>query len=1088
MFIETFTVCGLASLDDRSFRFQPGLNVLHCDGPTTVLVSEVVRWFLYCREASDFRLSMELSSQHGYVEMRIRLVGNREAFREWRGKKRSTDPDRICLQRVFRKPHTVKVDGCFQMQFEQFCSEMEQTGVYFRTESFSPLNVLGRNEISRWVTPARSLWKIVHECLKIEAFRDHANQDQLFKSIQRRKLNSTKIYDFQEKIDELNGKIDGTKMFLKLKANVDMLAGGIAKKELNIYQQVLNTYETKLMKVVRENELMEERLVTLSIKLDEETGVFPQLLDLMIADIERDVLDSVHDKGNAMYNQPMFDLTNNLEDDINKSLGQIQAKLDSILIQSNIIDELNASVTQTESEIELNENCLHLLCMTGDDRMTELGDYKRSVFQLVEKTRAELFQFEIGATSLDHLIKRSRTCLVMPEQSNERVFLLRKGKDLSNELGEVTRVLLKSKLSTLDLYRKLSQNESLILNNGRKIDSLSYETIRGVAEIRHFIETTDISDLKSNFVGFVFEHLMFSEPAVTASVIPYLTHLLTVAVFWKQDLMMNVVKNLRPTICYDVLAIDMVLSDAIPSPEHVKENVFPLTNLLVESPIHPVLVNLLKPYYYTTETSGETSYEVGPDCTVIYLNEDVMFNEGGCLTGGYLPSGDILIVTLMSSLELFRESIDIKQHLEIAKKSILELQDRMSRIQIELVAVGEDSFKRFDNLYHSILDWFSLPTNLLHLKDQRKAWTRKKCQLASWNSLLELVAKDQYEDRSHYQQIVIDRNNSLAPLRRKLHQNETSYNKMLIDLKDDLRVLRELLFHANAIRHFTALPELRQQLTRVWDDFGKDLHEKLNLLRTELAGRDQTVLLNELDQLEQESIEPQRKLMELNDRLREADGFYQELCDQLKGTQVNRKQIKLSRNDDLKRLYQYKRQLYDKDTQPGYKEDEIAKFKFKLQLLYEDERLATSYRTLHLSNMTLPCIEKLIVIKLRLITQMMAGIPEFLRETGTLRLNFQYECLSTAEDKSKSNIFSINNTVGLSVDFVDDDQNVINKSVLAWAHLLFFICFLSVEGCKFLLLRDCLTDLDEDAERKMIALLGILSRNMQIFVTAKSNH
>lgn len=58
------------------------------------------------------------------------------------------------------------------------------------------------------------------------------------------------------------------------------------------------------------------------------------------------------------------------------------------------------------------------------------------------------------------------------------------------------------------------------------------------------------------------------------------------------------------------------------------------------------------------------------------------------------------------------------------------------------------------------------------------------------------------------------------------------------------------------------------------------------------------------------------------------------------------------------------------------------------------------------------------------------------------------------------NVFNIENIIGLTVEFVDEEQNLIRYlkgDSATLAHLVFFACFLSVEGCKLLLLQDCFT-------------------------------
>ncbi|XP_058445620.1 uncharacterized protein LOC131426886, partial [Malaya genurostris] len=1084
------TVCGFPSLDDCSFRFRAGL-IVHClDNPKTVLIDEILRWFIYCREARDFRLPTELASQNSYVELRIRSDGNHEAFREYRSKKRSVDANLICLQRTFCKPHSVMVNGRFRIRFEQFLCEMEQIGFNFQTKNFPSLNVIGYNEMLQWITPARNLWAIVRESLEIEAFRSHKRRDQAFKNIQRHKLNSTQIYDFRQKIEELNEKIDGTKMFQKLEKNINMMAGNIAKKELNIYQQILNDYESKLTEIVHENEKIENEMTALSLKLDEEASVIPEFYDVMIASIEHDLLDSTDCKENLKCSGFLFDETNNLNYRIKEILDKIQLSINDILIQNKLIDELNVGMSRTECEIELTENCLHLCCLT-EHSDEDIEDYRKSLMDLVEKSKFASKHYEVSVTSLESLIARAKNSLMMPRISAQRNNMIRKGAKLTNELHETAQALLKSRLLTLNLRRKLSHNRSIILNNSKSV-SLSYEMIRGAAEILNFLKTTNDPDLNSNFVGFVYEFMKFAEPAVNASAIPYLIDFLPIAVFRKQDLMLKLVKKLPVTVCYTILAIDAIpIDSSSPAPDYDDNDCCCLVDHLINSPIQPVLVHLLKSYYISEEAADEPGTEPVRDIKIIYLNDNALFNESGCLTSGYVPSGDTLVEMLKDSVNLSLESIGIERDLGTLKDAIEEYETRMSRIRMELVAVGEDSYERFEELHQSYGDWFTLPANLQLLNDQRKASIRIECQLASWNSLHDLITKVEFQDIASYERILDDQQASLAAMKQNLHRNEVTYSKKLIDLKDELRALRELVLHAKALRHFSMFPELNQQLVQVWSNFGKDLHEKLNLLQIETADLDRFTLLNKLDQLERESIESQYELLTFHNRLREIDGFYQELCNQLKGTQVNVKHLeKTSQKGDLGRLYRYKKQLYDKNTQPAYKEYQIAGMKFKLQLLYEDERLANAYRTLHLSNMTLPCIEKLIVIKLRMITQIMSGMPAFLREPGTLRLNFQYEDSDPAsDDRSKHDIFSINNTVGLSVDFVNDEQTVIGsstESVLAMAHLLFFTSLLSVEGCKLLLLQDCLVDLDEESQQKIIILLGVLSRNMQIFVNTKS--
>ncbi|XP_055549454.1 uncharacterized protein LOC129732525 [Wyeomyia smithii] len=956
---------------------------------------------------------------------------------------------------------------------------MEELGFCIGTEQIPFMNMIGQRELAERISPGQSLWKMVQDRLQMKSFQRQQLEDQSLKSYLRKKLNSVMIFDNRDKIAELNDRIKGSKHFQKLEKYADTVASNIARKELDSYKNVLKRYETKLTKLVAENEILDEKRSVLSVKLNEQASVVPETYELAMEDIANKLFLTKLGQTKMKTLQHTTGSSTHVNSQIKDLLSKLARDIEEILYQKTAVDDLVANVIEIDFEVEHVEKLLNLLYALSSEP-TALLDCESSLSLLIESTKRCIPTVENEVGVLLEEIEQCRKNLTSSCKSKQHDNLLRKGGELFIELEAKAQEFIQLNASVLQLNQDLCEKENSITASLTSMDFVSLESISGMANIKDVIAKTDRSELKANFVGFVFEHLRFTDATVAETVLPHLKEFLTIAVFYEQNIAKRILDLLSPTQSYDILALDNA-SDDEPISSKMPPNVLPLADLLADSPIRTALRKLLRNYYYSYEDSD--SIEAPLDITIIFLRDDIVFSEGGLISGGCTTAGRELLSTIENMVDLKLETINLKRMLQSARQTVLENQQRMRSIEAELMAIEVDSFERFDQLYQTTQNWSKLSSLLEQLACQQKSLIHLKTQASWWIKQLELMAAGQFSNQEHYKQKLTELKITQTASSHELHLLETKYDKHLIQFKWDLRSLEELLVQARTIRHLAILPEIGQQLVNFWNDFGRNLQEQLEKLESESADRKWTALAHELDQLEQSSCEPQRLLVAYNERLREMDRLYREVCSQMEKYQ-RPAGVPLRGKENLQRLYEYKRQLYDVNTQPGYKENELKWFQYKLKMLLEDERLVDNYRTTYLSNLTLPSIEKIYVIKLRMITEMMAGIPAFLRLPGKISLVLL--CPQNSVQQSENKQINISDAIGLSICFVNKDQRKLeadSSGILASPNLLFFLCFLSSEGCKFLLLTDCLADLDQKSEHDLLQVLAVFSRNMQIFVT-----
>lgn len=242
------------------------------------------------------------------------------------------------------------------------------------------------------------------------------------------------------------------------------------------------------------------------------------------------------------------------------------------------------------------------------------------------------------------------------------------------------------------MNKDLFEKESLITAKIDLMDFFSPEMINGMATLKYVIATSDVLEYETNFVGFVFEHLRFTNATVTDSVLPYLKEFLTLAIFRKQESMRLMLKALPSDQSYFVLAMDVACDDDETLRNEIPSTVFPLVDLLTGSPIRSVLKKLLRNYYYSYESPGIT--EIPPDVTVIYLRDDFAVGEGRVISGGCTAAGENLIRTMADTVNLTLEKMDLKRKLRSVNQTVLENKHHMRGIEAELMALEIDTFER----------------------------------------------------------------------------------------------------------------------------------------------------------------------------------------------------------------------------------------------------------------------------------------------------------------------------------------------------------------------------------------------------------
>lgn len=303
------------------------------------------------------------------------------------------------------------------------------------------------------------------------------------------------------------------------------------------------------------------------------------------------------------------------------------------------------------------------------------------------------------------------------------------------------------------------------------------------------------------------------------------------------------------------------------------------------------------------------------------------------------------------------------------------------------------SFHRLSQDFHTISD---IPFLLEHLFRQQASLTKQKVRLEQLEKFSKHLESDQLRDHTFYKQRIDDRSNALEDVKRERHSHQKTLDRTHVQLKDDMRSLGELLVHAETLRTFSLPLDLHNHLVTQLSEYKDQLENASQHLSQEHSDRLTAFnAVDQLDRINRETIEVERQMMLHSFQLREMSAFHQELQHQYPARKFQKKP-----KADLQYVYEARRKL--QCTQPAYTPTQIERFKFKLELCRSNLEMLTSYRAPIVCNMTLPCINKIAAIKLRLITQMMANVPSYLTNSGNLRLNFQYDRTKYSDDDSKT--------------------------------------------------------------------------------------
>ncbi|XP_055634167.1 uncharacterized protein LOC129774454 [Toxorhynchites rutilus septentrionalis] len=940
--------------------------------------------------------------------------------------------------------------------------------------------------MQEWIAPAYQLWTIVRESLKIEAFRQLGKEEQAFKDVLRRKLNSGRLHEFQEKMVELEERIKNSNVFHKLQKTLNAMEVGVLKQELKIFKNVIGIYEKRMSESVQTCSLVEEKIHLYEKQL--ETNVMQQDRRLLIEEF-RNGNDQCHFVLSWMQvRYKSFDFMLKIEKQIEFLIDRSNEDLCALLQQNVAIADSRKVIIRNMCEIEIAENFVHLTYMDEGMQSVEMPGYQGSLDATVRVTKEMLQSTEKSVDCAKVDLEKYRELLTVP-QSMTKTY----DDELFKELFEVTQKHISTRLSAVSLKEKLFKMESTVFANLATNDCLQMESIRGLAEVKNFFGMTNDDTLKTELVGFVCDHLKFRSPTVAALATPRLIDILTLVIFRKQATIMRLLKILPPQNVYTFFALDSISTEVLEKPTEVPPVCFPLADLLSDSPLRSALKYLLRQHYYTDYATAEVmaTRNTLPDTTVFCVKEGLILSDG-LIIGGFVPSADIFTDTLVESVELSTEAIQHRQRIRDELNASAEFEKHRNHILKMMLFAGQDSFSRFSGLYRSCVQWSEIPTLITQISEQTHLLLRQESRVELWSKFLIELKLGQLRDIDDCAQRIKEQKNMMEKHTRDMHQLEVTHAKLLAEFKDNLRLLRELLIYAESLRDFYTRPDFQEQLLVYWKEYGYKMLKSCERLQNDLAEPDTLDVLDKMDHLERDACVAKRKILQFDALLRGSDRFYHEFREQVinKIKILNPAQF-VVRPCELQHLYESKKQLNSSNTQPGYKKSEIDRIKRKLDLLREHKRLAASYRTPHLTNMTLSCMEKLAVIKLRLITNMMAQIPVFAGEARKLGLHFQYDqtkYLPGEEDDPKMHLFSIQNIVGLSVGVIDGERtrfsNLLDRKVLA--HLIFFVCFLSLEKCKLLFLNDCFTGLTDEEQEQIHNILQILSRNMQIFVSERS--
>ncbi|XP_038115186.1 uncharacterized protein LOC119768689 [Culex quinquefasciatus] len=1081
MFLESLTISGFAPIDDRSFRFEPTLNYFP-DQPAC----EILDWFLNGRTAHQ----LDGYSEAAYVEVRLRSDSNDvgDCFAQLRGdKSRAGENNRICLHRAMARPERVLIDGKSSLPYDKFRFEMEQLGLIVRTGSWpTSVNVVGPQEMAERIVSGTCLMVLVRECFNVDMLRMQAGREQDFKMAFRKKFVNAMFHDVGEKIAEFKDRIESSHVFRKLKATLDAMTRGVVEWELQTIWNGSQLYESQLRSLVEERELLSEKEDVLRKQIDREQSVTNSVLQLLSDDVRLTVgeADCAVALTEAQEKSSYFNAA--LQQKIETALKTLHDKVDRVLEGNAERFRMYEQLVQNECELELAENCLHLQYLPAKEKNEELEKVAGTLQKQLEAAKQLVEIQRESVEKFNETVQQSRSFLAIPDNDSHAT-RIREGRSMIEQLAKTAQKDLEEKMKAFWLNKQLLEHETTVTDSVNLSECLSLESIQALAHLRHVLGTTQDDHLRTNLVGFAYKHLKFSDSTVSKLILPQLELVYTLTIFKTVESVQTLMNLLSRKHSYNLLATETFRPDDIPTPS--LPNLQPLADYLVDSPLKPILSQVLKPFFCCTKAPySEIANKLAPGTTVIFPEEDIVINADGLIVYGHPPCVEFLADTLINCVELSVDANDIRRQLRDLRNVSAEKRRVMEQMVADLVAAERDEFERFEPLKNSSLTWSALPSSLEQLLRGQLKLIARRSRVASWTTLLERINKREFEG---VEVCRVD-----EAFREKFQRELKAFDRQLAELKGDLRSLRELLVLFEGLREARLDPELHKLLVTYWREYRNQLNDALETVGNELESCDRFAVSDELDHLERESVQVHQQLLTVNDRLQGLDRHYRELRVEAKERLKEMKPGKsIFKQGTLQKLYESKRKLYAPDIQPPYSEPELQRFKLKLELLRDRERLASEFRTSHITNLMMPCVEKLGLWKLRLVTQLLGAVPGLLKQQGgQLRLEFEYdrrECLPMEEGTPEMNVFSLQNTIGLGMKFVGDDDPGRGRHPLldepALLHLLFFACFLSVQGCKLLILEDCFKDLPDEEKLEFLNLLATIAKNTQIFIGETSN-
>lgn len=1090
LFIESLTVSGIPGLDDHTLRLRPGLNLFPIRRPQPSYVIRFLTWFLNHSEASDLQLEMAFGRE-SYLEIRIRSDQPQYAFWVLSGKKQrnnSRDQKLISLRRVLSKPHTVSVEGGRSLlEFETFRQEMQQLGLRFGTVKFPMLNVVRGEDLDRWIKSARKLWEIVHDVFQVDVFSRMQTVDQDRKGFCRQKMDIALSADYQDRIDELQARIDGSKTFRKMVLTVDMNAAMVAQREVKAYEVACRDCEGQLMEAVSQAEVLDEKRKKLEDRLDELESVVPDVRELLAVDLDGECEEEERCLALHQSEEQTIETVDNMYRNIEDLVRKMQDSVEGMLGRIGKWLQACRKVAELEVEIEINENCMHAALLPSEIRENSLQEFQKSLEAYLETSRTRLKQLSNETELLNLTVLAHRQVLKTGRMGRERAVQIEHGEDSINEWSGTFKKLTQTKLLTVFLQTEVRQKSAQLLQHIP--EDLSLESVQGMASIQHFLHNSIDHALKQNFIGFVWQHLKFKESALAAKVaalaLPHLSHLFDVAVFKEHDPMTDLINQLSSRYSYNVLPVDVFTYSK--TPFKVPSRVHPLSSLLLESPLKKVLTQLMDKFYYTNAPFANIAGDLDEEIILICAHDDdeIVIGGDGIVAGGWTRNAERTLEKLSEAVSLQVEIFRLKSELGKQCKIVPKLRECLEQTWDAIEQLREDAFDRYHELHRAYPKIAEMPSIMGQLFHQEKILARQKVRFDHFTKFSQHLKTAKLNDRDWYQKQIDKQQKSLEKARDTY--NDHVYDRDLIQFKHDVRVLGELLTQAAAL-HTISLPiNLHKTLMNSLVEHEGLLKDSLQVLENErTAAQSPFDTFDQLDVVQRDMIEPEQKMLSFNYRYLELTGFLQDLRRQFPPIKFQTSKPKTIVTN-LQRVYEARLAL--NNTQPGYKPEQLERFKLKIELCRAELDLLTDHRKFVVANMTLPCVDKLMALKLRLITQMVAEVPSYLGKPGSLRLNFQYDQTRCSHEALGESTFQMDYIVGLAVDFVDDEGSYVrclDEDSAVLPHLTFFLSLLSVEGCKLLVLDDAFANLAQDAQQEVFKILELMSRSMQIFAAVES--